>query len=83
MDQIVADGTFYNGTAREKMGRAKELLNVSFWIYNKAAGYGRIFQRNDALTHEETSVRPGNTADSSVVHAQDIPAEAESQPEEL
>lgn len=59
MDDIRAGGTFYTGTARGKMGRAKELLNLSFWVYNKAAGYTRVFQRQDALSHEDRSVRPG------------------------
>jgi hypothetical protein len=33
---------------------------MSFWVYNKAAGYTKIFRRKDAITHTERSVRKGN-----------------------
>jgi hypothetical protein len=59
-ESICAGGTFYTGTTKEKIGKAKELLAMSFWVYNKAAGYTKIFRRKDAITHTERSVRKGN-----------------------
>ena len=59
MEQICPGGIIYTGTTREKMGRAKAILPLSFWVYNKAAGLTRVMQRQDALSHEDRSIRPG------------------------
>lgn len=42
-------GELYQGTARDKLGRANDLLLYSFWVYNKTAALYRSISRHHEL----------------------------------
>ena len=42
-------GTIYNGTAKEKIGKAKMVLSHSFWVYNKVGGWSKALKRSSKM----------------------------------
>jgi len=49
---IDCGGTLYTGTTKEKIGKANQILDYSFWVYNKAAGLLKLHKRNEKLKDE-------------------------------
>ncbi|MCL2864263.1 MAG: PHP domain-containing protein [Lachnospiraceae bacterium] len=51
---IVCGGTYYNKTAKERMGKINQVLVYSFWIYNKVGAWAKIKGRKNKIRVENT-----------------------------